>query len=159
MKRIYQFYRYHVWSYEKLLTHLIRLPKEKLYAEYNEGFKSIPSLLVHIYNTDHYWLEVLNEVNENKRIEKFEDINSYKEKFKSLHISKERLENLEANDRTIEYYSKNGKQMSNTVSEILLTIVNHGTYHRGNISTMLRQVGVESISKDYAFYLREIEND
>ncbi|WP_010275830.1 DinB family protein, partial [Paenibacillus senegalensis] len=56
MKQIYQFYQYHVWSYEKLLDHLTELPEETLYAEHKDGFKSIPSLLVHVYNTDHFWL-------------------------------------------------------------------------------------------------------
>jgi uncharacterized damage-inducible protein DinB len=38
------------------------------------------------------------------------------------------------------------------LSEMLLHLVNHGTYHRGNVSTMLRQLGYASAMSDYAFF-------
>lgn len=34
-------------------------------------------------------------------------------------------------------------------------IVNHGTYHRGNLTVMLRQLGRSGVSTDYIFYLYE----
>jgi uncharacterized damage-inducible protein DinB len=36
-------------------------------------------------------------------------------------------------------------------------VVNHGTYHRGNITAMLRQLGSKGISTDFIFYLYEQE--
>ncbi len=92
-------------------------------------------------------------------MQEFEGIKSYKENFKKLHSSIARFSDPEVNIiRKIEYLSKTGKHMHHTVSEILLTLVNHGTYHRGNISTMLRQVGAASVSMDYAFYLRDLRD-
>jgi uncharacterized damage-inducible protein DinB len=38
------------------------------------------------------------------------------------------------------------------LSEIVLQVTNHGTYHRGNISTMLRQLGHASAMNDYALF-------
>nr|WP_305586406.1 DinB family protein [Fictibacillus sp. WQ 8-8] len=35
---------------------------------------------------------------------------------------------------------------------MVLHVVNHGTYHRGNISAMLHQLGDSSVMNDYAFY-------
>jgi uncharacterized damage-inducible protein DinB len=40
-------------------------------------------------------------------------------------------------------------------SEILRHVVNHGTYHRGNIAAMLRQQGYAWVSTDYIFHLME----
>lgn len=37
-------------------------------------------------------------------------------------------------------------------AEIILQIVNHGTYHRGNITAMLRQMGHASTMTEYALY-------
>ncbi len=39
-----------------------------------------------------------------------------------------------------------------SLSEMILHVVNHGTYHRGNISAMLHQLGDSSVMTDYAFY-------
>ncbi|MDP7978599.1 DinB family protein [Bacillus sp. WLY-B-L8] len=37
--------------------------------------------------------------------------------------------------------------------ELIQHVVNHGTYHRGNITAMLRQLGYTGTSTDYIFYL------
>ena len=40
--------------------------------------------------------------------------------------------------------------------DILLTVFNHGNYHRGQIVTMLRQQGIENIPKtDYIEWVRQ----
>ncbi|MEY9869279.1 putative damage-inducible protein DinB [Peribacillus sp. B2I2] len=43
--------------------------------------------------------------------------------------------------------------MKTCVAELGPHVVNHGTYHRGNITAMLRQMGYASISTDYGLYL------
>ncbi|KHF32949.1 DinB family protein [Paenibacillus sp. P1XP2] len=40
-----------------------------------------------------------------------------------------------------------------SLAEIVMQIVTHGTYHKGNISTMLRQTGNSSVMTDYIYYL------
>jgi uncharacterized damage-inducible protein DinB len=42
-------------------------------------------------------------------------------------------------------------------SELVQHVVNHGTYHRGNIAAMLRQLGHKGVPTDYVFYLYEID--
>ena len=37
-------------------------------------------------------------------------------------------------------------------SEIIFHVANHGTYHRGNITTMLRQLGYASTMNDFSLY-------
>ncbi|MEK3724277.1 DinB family protein [Paenibacillus sp. FSL H8-0034] len=37
--------------------------------------------------------------------------------------------------------------------ELVQHVVNHGTYHRGNITAMLRQLGHKGVPTDYIFYL------
>ena len=62
---------------------------------------------------------------------------------------------------TIEYKNMEGKAYSNTVEEIIYHVVNHGTFHRGQIVTMLRANGLtklgineEGSSTDLITYLR-----
>lgn len=44
-------------------------------------------------------------------------------------------------------------RLETTVLELIQHVVNHGTYHRGNITAMLRQLGYTGTSTDYIFYL------
>ncbi|MDF2647517.1 MAG: dinB [Paenibacillus sp.] len=39
-----------------------------------------------------------------------------------------------------------------SLSEMVLQVVNHGTYHRGNITAMLRQMGHASVMTEYALF-------
>jgi uncharacterized damage-inducible protein DinB len=47
-----------------------------------------------------------------------------------------------------------GDTYTNSVQEILFHIINHSTYHRGQIMAQLRESGLEAISTDYIFYKR-----
>lgn len=42
------------------------------------------------------------------------------------------------------------------LSEIVLQVANHGSYHRGNVSTMLRQVGYASTMNDYSLFWYQV---
>jgi uncharacterized damage-inducible protein DinB len=48
----------------------------------------------------------------------------------------------EAVERTIEYQDLRGNDRSDVLWQMLQHVVNHGTYHRGQITTMLRQLDV-----------------
>jgi uncharacterized damage-inducible protein DinB len=46
----------------------------------------------------------------------------------------------EAVERTIEYQDLRGNDQSDVLWQMLQHVVNHGAYHRGQITTMLRQL-------------------
>jgi uncharacterized damage-inducible protein DinB len=58
-------------------------------------------------------------------------------------------------DRVIEYKTMNFGTYSNPMWQSLQHVVNHGTYHRGQITTMLRQLGAKPILTDLMHFYRE----
>ena len=46
-----------------------------------------------------------------------------------------------------------GDTFTRPLGETLVHIVNHGTYHRGQVATLLRQLGKIPASTDYLLYL------
>jgi uncharacterized damage-inducible protein DinB len=68
----------------------------------------------------------------------------------TVQILKEQ-ENL---DLTIQYSTTNGLVFHNTVQDILFHIVNHSSYHRGQIATELRSAGLQPPATDYILYRR-----
>ena len=44
-------------------------------------------------------------------------------------------------DRVLRYRTFDGQEMESAFSQMLQHVVNHGTYHRGQVTTMLRQLG------------------
>ncbi len=63
---------------------------------------------------------------------------------------------LETDDlsKIITYTNSKGRSFSNSLLDILIHIVNHSTYHRGQIAREFRNCGIEPIVTDYIFYKR-----
>lgn len=45
----------------------------------------------------------------------------------------------------------------NTRYSEFIQVVNHGTYHRGNLSAMLRQIGHSSVMREYGLFMYQDE--
>lgn len=61
----------------------------------------------------------------------------------------------DALERPFEYRTFAGVPHTNTYGETLRHVVNHSSYHRGQVVTMLRQLGAEAVSTDLIRYYRE----
>jgi uncharacterized damage-inducible protein DinB len=53
----------------------------------------------------------------------------------------------------IDYTNSKGATFKNSVRDILFHIINHSTYHRGQIAVDFRQTGIEPLETDYDAYL------
>ncbi len=60
-------------------------------------------------------------------------------------------------DNIIEYTNSKGIKFSNKIKDVLFHVINHSTYHRGQIATELKNCGIEPINTDYIFYKRKTE--
>lgn len=57
-------------------------------------------------------------------------------------------------DQIINYKNSKGLAFENTVQDVLFHIINHSTYHRAQIATELKLVGIEPLSTDWIMYKR-----
>lgn len=111
------------------------------------------SLINHTLNAQQVWnSRILGETPfeawQINPFENLEDINHLNFQ-KSIGI----VENSDL-DQKIEYHNSKGKQFENTVFEMLFQMVNHSTYHRGQINSLLKQNGIRPLLTDYIFYKR-----
>lgn len=58
-------------------------------------------------------------------------------------------------DKLIKYTNSKGLEFENTVRDILFHIINHSTYHRGQIATDCKLHGMQPLVTDYIFYKRD----
>ncbi len=56
--------------------------------------------------------------------------------------------------RDIEYRTLGGVAGRTRLDDLIRHVVNHATYHRGQVTTMLRQLGGTPTSTDYVYFLR-----
>ncbi len=130
---------------------------KKMIAVISENISGVDektiSLINHTLNAQQVWNsrilgEASFEVWQVNPFETLEDINHLNFK-KSIAIIKD----FDL-DQRIQYHNSKGMQFENTVFEILFQAVNHSTYHRGQINSLLKQHGIEPLLTDYIFYKR-----
>lgn len=64
---------------------------------------------------------------------------------------------LGASGRIISYRNLSGQPFSDPLNNLLRHVVNHSTYHRGQVATQMSQLGVKPPSTDLIVYLRQVK--
>ncbi|MFD0670930.1 DinB family protein [Cohnella sp. GCM10027633] len=165
VQRANELFDYHVWANDRLFAHLEQLPQDVFQAEVTSVFPSVARTLGHIYLFDQLYLHVLSEV-PNEEI--FPKMPGWTEESQGRTVDEmrqlfagvaERYRDLLLRtpdpDKAMTISHPRHGSLDTRFSDILQHVVNHGTYHRGNITAMLRQQGHAGIPTDYLFYLME----
>ncbi len=155
-------YNYHVWANKVLLERMRELPSNVLYDEVSSSYPTIAKTFSHIYVVDVMWLETLKGMDMQEALEVsmalVEETNSYSankfiESNEELAIQYQEWINSQSDlEKRINLNNPWTGPRETAYSEILFHVANHGTYHRGNITTMLRQLGYASTMNDVALY-------
>ncbi|PDX99423.1 DinB family protein [Bacillus pseudomycoides] len=156
-----EMYNYHTWANQTILGRIKELPSSVLSQEVNSSFPTIAHALSHIYAVDKMWYLVLtgNGMQEalqaciplNESI--LSSVDEYAHNFAELAEQyREWFRSQTDLEQTILLDNPFASIRQTRLSEIVLQVVNHGTYHRGNVSTMLRQLGHASTMNDYSLF-------
>lgn len=152
-----QWLDYHIWATDKVLTAITQLPTSVFTEPVQAGFTSIADVVGHLAAVDDVWLQrILGQRPQVIASIPFATIEEASQFIAELHQRiRQTVEKTIDLQQPIVYYNTKGERYENSLIELIGHIVNHGTYHRGNITTLLRILGYSGVSTDYIFYLRE----
>ena len=152
---------YNIWANQKLLDIILALPEEKQKQEVPSSFRSLYTTLLHMYHAESIWWQ---------RMKLQERFNLPMETFKGS-IQELANELLQQNrqwqqwvntatdpmlDHVFQYFSQKRESFKQPIFQMLLHVFNHGTYHRGQLVNMLRQLGIEKIPQtDFIVWSRK----
>ena len=153
---------FHYWARDRALNAAAKLTPEQLTRDMGSSFKSVRDTIIHLYSADWGWYELSRGVAPASMpsADQFPDVESIQYAW-SQHESKMRafLDSLTDADvsRTIEYRTPHGTMITSVpIGHMVQHVVNHGSYHRGQLTMMFRQLGVEPAdSMDLVRYYRE----
>ena len=137
---------YSAWANQTLIDRLRKLDDTILYQEVKSSFPSIAKTLLHMWGAEVIWL---------KRFEGISPAQMPLTDFKGT--SAELLNGVVQSSRDVmafvksrgedfvkgktRYKTMKGQEFEDPTESLLYHMVNHGSYHRGQITTMLRALG------------------
>jgi uncharacterized damage-inducible protein DinB len=153
-------YDYNSWANRRTLDACAALAPEQFTRDMGSSFRSVRDTLTHIMDAEWVWLERFQGRSPGAMPE-----NSRHADLASLRAEWNKLEaNLlgfvhgltQADlERALEYKTMKFGVYRNPLWQSLQHLANHGTYHRGQVTTLLRQLGAQPNYLDLMHYYRE----
>jgi uncharacterized damage-inducible protein DinB len=153
-------FQYNAWADRRLLDACAALTNEQFTRNLGSSFSSVRDTVAHLYGAEFVWNERIQGRSPSSLVSGagFPDLASIRAKLEEMdqyyidYVSKLSPQDL---DRIMRYKAFSGDEFSNPLWQSLHQLTNHASYHRGQIVTMLRQLGVKPVSTDLIGYYRE----
>jgi uncharacterized damage-inducible protein DinB len=153
-------FAFNAWANQKMLGAAEALTTEQFTKPLGSSFSSVRDTLAHVCGVEWVWLERL----QGRSPASIPDAKEYG----TVEALRVRWTELEARllayvgrlsqaelDEVVEYKTLSFGLAQNPRWQIMQHVVNHGTYHRGQVTTMLRQLGAKSVGTDLILFYRE----
>jgi uncharacterized damage-inducible protein DinB len=152
---------YHYWARDRLLDAVERVPLDAFTRPLGSSFSSIRDTLVHLYSADWIWCSRWEGESPAAMLspESFADVAAIRSAW-TAHERRVRsvVDKLgeDGIQRPLEYRMLTGQPQVQVFWQQCQHVVNHGSYHRGQVTTMLRQIGAAPpTSLDLIAFYRE----
>jgi uncharacterized damage-inducible protein DinB len=149
---------YNRWANARTLESVAPLPQEELDRKLGGSFPSVRETLVHIYAAEWIWLERWRGTSPKglPSPDEMKTLDGLKERWAKVEKDRSEFARGLSDQRlgeTISYFNLAGEGRKNRLGELFVHVVNHSSYHRGQVATMLRQLERKPLSTDYVLYL------
>ena len=152
---------YNYWARDRALASAELLSPEQLSRGLGSSFGSVLDTLVHIEFAEWIWYQRWQDSSPSAGPDKsgLITIAALRESWQPLerHI-RTFVASLDAAGlaRVIDYKTMTGQPGASPFWQMIVHVVNHGSYHRGQVATMLRQLGAKPAqSTDMIVFFRE----
>lgn len=153
-------YDFNAWANRRTLDACATLTPEQFTRDLGSSFRSVRDTLAHIYGAEWIWLERWHS-----RVPTglpspadFPDFETVQKRLTDIDRDLvDYVASLTADDvqRVIQFKTTAGTAFSQPLWQMLQHLANHGTYHRGQVAAMLRQLGTKAVSTDLIGFYRE----
>ena len=153
-------YDYNAWANRRTLESCVALAPAQFTRPLGSSFSSVRDTLVHILQGEWFWHErwLGRSPAAVPTVQPYPDVAGVREQWKPIEssilgfVNSRTAEDLE---RVLHYRTTEGHANSQPLWQMLQHLANHGSYHRGQITTLLRQLGAAPAATDLILYYRE----
>jgi uncharacterized damage-inducible protein DinB len=161
VKQILQEYAsYNTWANQLIVDNILLLPEELTVKEVPSSFSTLHGTLVHMWNAESIWWQRM-KMQEMVTLPGLNFKGNTPEVANAMLAQNKLWESWVTNatqlalEHVFHYQNTKKEQFKQPIYQMLLHMFNHGTYHRGQLVTMLRQLGVQQLpSTDFIVWSR-----
>jgi len=151
---------YNAWANNRALVSVAALDSEQFTRNLGGSYPSLQATLTHMLWAEWLWLERWNggSPKELFAAEEFPSVPSLRSRWSPIQASQEAFgKSLTASQlqRVLRYTNRKGEQWEYALWRMIQHLCNHSTYHRGQVTNMLRLLGVEPAATDYLVWWDE----
>ena len=162
MKVIQELFRFDEWATARTLDSVSVLTEEQFKRDLKSSHGGIHGTLVHICGADWIWLERWkgNSPKTLMTIDQLPTLGALKDQWQSFRKEISAFLATLDDDKLqaqCEYKDTKGNQYAQPLFQQLMHKVNHASYHRGQVVTMLRQLGAKAQNTDLIGFYRTLQ--
>ena len=158
-------YEYDRWANNRVLRAASALTLEQFTHDLGGSFRSVRDTLVHIVGGGWGWLQYWKERSPSSDFlrdlwakhdalfnpDVFPNIDSVQAKWGEVETQLVEFANLLTDESLEKRLPVRGTEV--TLAHLMQHLVNHSTYHRGQVATMIRQLGAQPLATDFHVFL------
>lgn len=155
---LWELYEYNYWARDRQLDACFKLEEEKFLRPMGSSFSSLRDTLVHLLGAEWIWLERFCGRSPRSMpswLDELHTCSSIAQRWRNVELDMRGYlaqVNRESLSGPLSYINLEGLGWTYPLWRALLHLVNHQTYHRGQVSTLLRQLGATPVSVDFLVY-------
>jgi uncharacterized damage-inducible protein DinB len=141
---------YNIWANQLLLDAINQLPEEKQKQELQSSFKSLYATALHMLDAENIWWQRMKL--QERIVRPSDDFTGDMKELSNTVLNQNRqwdewINNANEHQLLHVFHYQNTKkeQFKQPIYQMLIHMLNHGTYHRGQLVNMLRQLAVEKV--------------
>ncbi|HEX6133858.1 MAG TPA: DinB family protein [Longimicrobiales bacterium] len=152
-----ELFAYNRWANDRVLRAAEALGEEQFTRDLHSSYPSVAATLAHILGAEWVWLSRWNGVSPTAlpgdwSLDTLDDMRG---RWRTIEAEQTRfIESLD--DRRlaapITYRNFAGHTFTVPLATLLRHLINHSSYHRGQVTTMLRQLGAAAVATDLVLY-------
>jgi uncharacterized damage-inducible protein DinB len=160
LETIQQLFAYNAWANQRTIAGCESISNEQFLQQVGGSFGSVRNTLAHIMDAEWLYHERWNgrAPSAFPKAENYGDLSQIKARWKTIDADVNYfVQALSAEDisQVIEYRNIKNIPQSHPLWETMQHLVNHSTYHRGQVTTLLRQVGGTTQASDMLIFFKE----
>ncbi|MFN0205941.1 MAG: DinB family protein [Planctomycetota bacterium] len=158
-KELLRHVEYNAWATRRLQPAITSLSFDEFHKNFGGSFGSIHGTCVHLAGVAELWYSRWNGTSPLK----LASADAFPQDAAQLFERWNRIDaeivhfvrSLADPAREISMTNTSGKSFIHSYSDMILHFVNHQSYHRGQLTLYLRQLGKEAPAQDLIYYIRE----